>query len=263
MSTVLSHLEDGVLTLTLNRPEALNALNLAMIEDLRAATARAEHDEAVGAVVLRGGEHFMAGGDLKWFHSQLALPPAERQALFEQTIAAVHATTLQVRRMGKPVVASVSGAAAGFGLSLMLACDLAVAADNAYFTLAYCHIGLSPDGGATWFLPRAVGAKRAAEIALLGDRFDAAQAREWGLINRVVPAAELEAESAKLARRLAAGPRQALARTKALLQASSGNSLPEQLFAEQGNFAACSIHPDFAEGLGAFLEKRKPAFGQK
>jgi len=262
MSTVLSHLEDGVLTLTLNRPESLNALNLAMIEDLRAATAQAEHDASVGAVVIRGGEHFMAGGDLKWFHSQLALPPAERQALFEQTIAAVHATTLQVRRMGKPVIASVNGAAAGFGLSLMLACDLAVAAETAYFTLAYCHIALSPDGGATWFLPRAVGAKRAAEIALLGDRFDAAQAKDWGLINRVVPAAELEAETFKLARRLAAGPREALARTKALLQASSSNSLPEQLFAEQTSFAACSVHDDFAEGLGAFLEKRKPAFGR-
>lgn len=263
MSTVLSQLQDGVLTLTLNRPESLNALNLAMIDDLRAATARAEHDPAVGALVICGGEHFMAGGDLKWFHSQLDLPPAERQALFEQTIAAVHATTLQLRRMGKPVLASVSGAAAGFGLSLVLACDLALAADSAYFTLAYCHIGLSPDGGATWFLPRAVGAKRAAEIALLGDRFDAAQAQEWGLINRVVPAAELPAETAKLARRLAAGPRQALAHTKALLQASSGHSLAEQLFAEQGSFAACSVHPDFAEGLGAFLAKRKPVFGQE
>ncbi|HET7776905.1 MAG TPA: enoyl-CoA hydratase [Azospira sp.] len=260
MSTVLARVEDGVLTLTLNRPESLNALNLAMIADLKAATAQAELDDAVGAVIIRGGEHFMAGGDLKWFHSQLVLPPAERQPLFEQTIAAVHATTLQIRRMGKPVIASVNGAAAGFGLSLMLACDLAVAADTAYFTLAYCHIALSPDGGATWFLPRAVGAKRAAEIALLGDRFDAQQALNWGLLNRVVAAAELEGETAKLARRLAAGPREALARTKALLQASSSNSLPEQLFAEQANFAACAVNPDFAEGLGAFLEKRKPSF---
>ena len=260
MSTVLSHLEGGVLTLTLNRPEALNALNLAMIADLKAATAQAELDDAVRVVMIQGGEHFMAGGDLKWFHSQLVLLPEERQPLFEQTIAAVHATTLQLRRMGKPVVAAVSGAAAGFGLSLMLACDLAVAADSAYFTLAYCHIALSPDGGATWFLPRAVGAKRAAEIALLGDRFDARQALEWGLLNRVVPAADLAAESQKLARRLAAGPREALARTKALLQAASSNSLPEQLFAEQTSFAACAVNPDFAEGLGAFLEKRKPSF---
>lgn len=260
MSTVLSHLEGGVLTLTLNRPEALNALNLAMIADLKVATAQAELDDAVRVVVIQGGEHFMAGGDLKWFHSQLVLPPQERQPLFEQTIAAVHATTLQLKRMGKPVIASVSGAAAGFGLSLMLACDLAVAADSAYFTLAYCHIALSPDGGATWSLPRSVGAKRAAEIALLGDRFDARQALEWGLLNRMVPAADLATESTKLARRLAAGPREALARTKALLQASSTASLAEQLVAEQTNFAACAVHPDFAEGLNAFLEKRKPSF---
>lgn len=262
MSTVVSHLEDGVLTLTLNRPESLNALNLAMIADLKAATGAAELDDRVRAVVIRGGEHFMAGGDLKWFHSQLELPPAERQALFEQTIAAVHSSTLQIRRMGKPVIAAVNGAAAGFGLSLVLACDLAVAADSAYFTLAYCHIALSPDGGATWFLPRAVGAKRAAEIALLGDRFDARQALEWGLINRVVAAADLAAEADKLARRLARGPREALARTKALLQASSSQSLAEQLFAEQGSFAACAVNPDFGEGLAAFLEKRKPVFGQ-
>lgn len=260
-NTVESDLAEGVLTLTLNRPQQLNALNPDMIQGLREATARAELDDAVRVVVIRGaGDHFMAGGDLKWFRQQLDIPAMERRPLFERTIAAVHASTLQIRRMDKPVLASVRGAAAGFGLSLALACDLVVAADDAYFTLAYCHIGLSPDGGATWFLPRLVGARRAAEIALLGERFDAKQAAEWGLINRVVPAANLDAETAKLARRLAAGPGQAIARTKRLLQASSTRTLAEQLAAEQESFAACACTDDFAEGLAGFLEKRPPRF---
>lgn len=259
--TVESHLDAGVLILTLNRPQQLNALNLDMIHGLREATARAERDDEVRVVVIRGaGEHFMAGGDLKWFREQLEVPVLERQPMFENAIAAVHASILQIRRMGKPVIASVRGAAAGFGLSLALACDLVLAAEDAYFTLAYCHIGLSPDGGATWSLPRLAGAKRAAEIALLGDRFDARQAADWGLINRVVAVADLEAETQKLACRLAAGPREAVARTKRLLQLSSTHTLAEQLAAEQESFAACGCTGDFAEGLAGFFEKRPPRF---
>lgn len=260
-NTVESRLDEGVLTLTLNRPQQLNALDLDMIQGLHEAIVRAEQDDAVRVVVVRGaGEHFMAGGDLKWFRQQLEIPVAQRQPMFEQTIAAVHASTLRIRRMDKPVLASVRGAAAGFGLSLALACDLVLAAEDAYFTLAYRHIGLSPDGGATWFLPRLVGARRAAEIALLGERFDAGQAADWGLVNRVVPTAELDVETTKLARRLATGPREAVARTKRLLQASSTNSLAEQLAAEQENFAACACTEDFAEGLAGFFEKRQPQF---
>ena len=135
-----------------------------------------------------------------------------------------------------------------------------VAADNAYFTLAYCHIALSPDGGATWSLPRQVGLKQAMEIALLGDRFDATRARELGLINRLVPLAELSAETLKLAQRLAAGPAEALGRTKALINQSLDHSLPAQLLAEQRAFAACGAHADFSEGLAAFFEKRKGRF---
>lgn len=262
MSTVLYEVRDRVAHLTLNRPDSLNALNLAMIEDLRLATARAEVDPAVRSILVTGaGEHFMAGGDLKWFREQLALPPEERQPLFERTISDVHQTTLQLRRCGKPVVAAVRGAVAGFGLSLMLAADLALASEDAYFTLAYCNIALSPDGGATWSLPRAVGMKRAAEIALLGDRFDAAQALAWGLVNRVVPANALQHEATTLALRLARGPAEALASTKRLLDASLASTLAEQLHAEQRAFAACGVNPDFGEGLAAFFEKRRPHFG--
>lgn len=260
--TVDSRLDRGILTLTLNRPQQLNALDRDMIAGLDAATARAEMDDAVRVVVIRGaGEHFMAGGDLRWFRQQCEIPPAERRPLFEQTIAAVHASTLRIRRMGKPAVAAVRGAVAGFGLSLALACDLVLAAEDAYFTLAYRHVGLSPDGGATWFLPRLVGSRRAAEIALLGERFPAAQALEWGLINRVVAGEALDAEADDLARRLAGGPREALARTKRLLQASASNSLAEQLAVEQESFAACACSDDFPEGLAAFFEKRPPRFG--
>ncbi len=262
MTTVLYEVRDRVARLTLNRSESLNALNLAMIEDLRLATARAEVDPAVRAILVTGaGEHFMAGGDLKWFREQLALPSENRQPLFERTISDVHQTTLQLRRCGKPVVAAVRGAVAGFGLSLMLAADLVLAAESAYFTLAYCNIALSPDGGATWSLPRTVGMKRAAEIALLGDRFDARQALDWGLVNRVVPADELSVEAEKLAVRLARGPAEALASTKRLLNESLNNTLAEQLHAEQRAFASCGVNADFGEGLAAFFEKRRPQFG--
>jgi 2-(1,2-epoxy-1,2-dihydrophenyl)acetyl-CoA isomerase len=157
----------------------------------------------------------------------------------------------------------VQGAVAGFGLSLMIASDLALAADNAYFTLAYSNIALSPDGGATWSLPRQVGLKQAMEIALLGDRFDAVRAHELGLVNRVVPLAGLQAEALKLAQRLAAGPAEALARTKTLLNQSLETSLESQLVAEQRAFAACGAHPDFSEGLAAFFERRKPVYDKR
>lgn len=262
--TVLSRHADGVALLTLNRPTALNALDVAMIDDLRRAVLAALDDPQVGALVIAGaGDHFMAGGDLKWFHQQLHLDQADLHILFEDLIARVHATTLLLKEGGKPVVAAVRGAAAGFGLSLMMACDLAVAAEDAYFTLAYRHIGTSPDGGATWSLPRIVGAKRAAEIALLGDRFGAAQALDWGLVNRVVAKDAVQDEALALAKRLADGPRQALANTRALLHQSLTASLPEQLAREQASFASCAATPDFAEGLAAFLEKRPARFGSR
>lgn len=261
MSAVLYEVHDAVATLTLNRPEALNALDLAMIEALAETSARAAYDPAVRAVVLCGaGEHFMAGGDLKWFRAQLGQPPAERQARFARQINAVHDSIERLKTMEKPVLASVQGAVAGIGLSMMMAADLALAADDAYFTLAYCKIGLTPDGGASWSLPRLVGLRRAMEIALLGDRFDAARALEIGLVNRVVPRAELAKETAKLAARLAAGPTLALARTKALLNQSLTTPLSAQLTAEQKAFATSGAEPDFAEGLAGFFEKRAAAF---
>lgn len=258
---VLTSTEGGVRTITMNRPKALNALNRDLTLGLRDAVFAAEQDAAVRCVVVRGGEHFMAGGDLKWFHENLSQHPGpEIKVKFEGFIQEVHAMIVSLRRMPKPVLASVSGAAAGFGLSLVMACDLAIAADNSYYTLAYSLIGVSPDGGSTFALPRLVGAKKAAEIALLADRFDAATAERLGLVNRVVPAAQLEAETAKLAQRLAAGPTAVYGRTKALLQRSLDHSLETQLQREAESFAQCATEPDFAEGIRAFVEKRKPSF---
>jgi 2-(1,2-epoxy-1,2-dihydrophenyl)acetyl-CoA isomerase len=145
-------------------------------------------------------------------------------------------------------------------MSLMLACDLVVVAEDCVFTMAYANLGTSPDGSSTYSLPRVVGLKRAMELALLAERFDAARAYELGLVNRVVPAAELEAETMKLARRLAAGPTRAYAHTKALLNRSLQSAYEEQLQAELESFGDCVANPDFVEGVHAFVEKRKPAF---
>ena len=160
--------------------------------------------------------------------------------------------------MPKPVVAAVQGAAAGFGLSLVLAADLALAAEDAVFTSGYIHLGTSPDGGMTATLARVVGLKQAAELMLLGDRFDARRALELGLVNRVVPADALAAEAAALAERLAAGPTHAYGRTKALLQATLGDAFDAQLRRETESFAACAATEDFAEGCGPFSKSAGP-----
>jgi 2-(1,2-epoxy-1,2-dihydrophenyl)acetyl-CoA isomerase len=256
---VLLAREGGVATITLNRPQALNALDHDLTVGLRDGVLAAEHDPSVRCVVLRGGEHFIAGGDLKWFRTLVEdRSSAENRIRFEALIHEVHTVILALRRMPKPVVASVRGAVAGFGMSLMMACDLALAADNAYFTLAYTLIGTSPDGGSTFALPRIVGQKKAMEIALLGERFDAATAERLGLVNHVVPKEKLEAETAKLALRLANGPTAVYARTKALLNGSLNASLESQLQREAEAFAQSASEPDFREGLAAFIEKRKP-----
>ncbi len=259
--TILLEVSEGVATVTLNRPEVLNALSDDMVAALVEVMTRVEADPAARCVVLRGaGDHFMAGGDVKGFHGRLAETPAERSAHFRAKIHKLHPAIVAMRRMPKPVVASLRGAAAGFGLSLALATDLAIAAEDAYFTLAYCLIGTSPDGGSSFHLPRIVGLRKAMEIALLGERFNAETAQRLGLVNWVVPSDELEAETAKLAARLARGPGHALAETKALLNASFDNALEAQLALEVESFASCAATQDFAEGVTAFVEKRSAQF---
>jgi 2-(1,2-epoxy-1,2-dihydrophenyl)acetyl-CoA isomerase len=260
--TVLLDIADGVATLTLNRPEALNALSEEMMADFAEGVRVLEQRQDFGVVVIAGaGEHFMAGGDLKDFSLHLHRSPEARLAVFRAMIERhINPSVEILQRLPQPVIARVRGACAGFGLSLMLGCDLAVAADNAKFTTAYSAIALSGDGGASYFLPRIVGRRKAAELLLLADRFDAAEAQRLGLINRVVPVADLDAEVARLVARLNGGPRHAYAEIKRLLADSHDCRLETQLQSEAEAFARCAATGDFAEGVTAFLDKRKPGF---
>ena len=261
MPSVVVERHEGVFEIILNRPEILNAVNRETIAALATAVAEAAEDRAARAVLLRGaGKHFCAGGDITMFAELIRLSPAERLKVLYQIVDALHPLLIRMRHMPKPVVAAVQGAAAGFGLSLVLAADLALAAADAVFTSGYIHLGTSPDGGMTATLPHIVGLKHAAELMLLGDRFDAERALALGLVNRVVSADALDTEAEALAARLAAGPTLAYARTKGLLQATMGDGFDAQLRRETESFAACAATEDFAEGVRAFLEKRGPVF---
>ena len=261
MPSVVVERHGGVHEIILNRPEILNAVNRETIAALAAAVSEAAEDRATRAVLLRGaGTHFCAGGDITMFAELIGLAPAERQAALYRIVDALHPLLIRMRHMPKPIVAAVQGAAAGFGLSLVLAADLALAAEDAVFASGYIHLGTSPDGGMTAMLPHIVGLKQATELMLLGDRVDAQRALALGLVNRVVPAGALDAEAATLAARLAAGPTHAYGRTKGLLQATVGDAFDAQLRRETESFAACAATEDFAEGVRAFLEKRRPVF---
>ncbi len=258
---VLAEVRDGIGWITLNRPEELNTLSPDMGRLLFETTASFERDPAVRAVVIRGnGRHFMAGGNIKSFDEELRTNREAHVRGFEARVVSAHQTIYQIRRMAKPVLASIHGAVAGFGVSLLLAADLAIASDDALFTLAYRHIGFSTDGGASYFLPRVVGERRALEIGLLGDRYDARQAHEFGLLNWVVPRVELEERTLHLARRLADGPTVALGHIKRLMRTSLDNSWDEQSHREAEAMAEAVRTEDHAEGLRAFLEKRQPQF---
>lgn len=259
---VLLDIRDNVAWVTFNRPEARNAISMEMRESLVGIFADLERDPSVRCVVMRGaGEAFLAGGDVKaMYEVNRSNTPEER---YKKRIHGMHFTDYRIealRRMPKPVIASVHGACAGAGVSLVGASDLAIAAEGTRFTVAFSKIGLSPDGGSSYFLPRMMGMKHALELTLLSDMFDAAKAKELGLINWVVPADKLAEETEKLARRLASGATKAYGNIKRLFNASLNNTLEQQLRAETQSFAECSMTEDHVEGVAAFVEKRKPTF---
>lgn len=257
---VLSSIEEGVGTITLNRPEALNTFSLGMGEELLRVLAELGADDTVRAIVLRGaGKVFSAGGDIRAMMDHVRKGD-DRAAYFRAPLAAFGKTVLAVRNTPKPVLAAVHGAVAGVAFNIMLACDLKLATDTTRFTQAFIRLGLSPDGGGTWLLPRLVGYARACELALLPTELDASTAREWGLVNWVVPETDFEDEVRRIAARLAAAPRAATARAKSLLAGAYEHGLAEQVEAERLAQVENAASPDFDEGLTAFLEKRPPRF---
>jgi 2-(1,2-epoxy-1,2-dihydrophenyl)acetyl-CoA isomerase len=246
--------EGALVRLTLNRPDALNALDVPMARALALVAGELAADPSVRCVVLQGaGRGFCAGGDLLKMK-------ADPVPVAGELIAALHSAIVSLCGMRAPLLASAHGVVAGAGMSLLLACDLAVAAEGTRFNLAYVNIGASCDGSSSWSLPRVVGLRKALEIAMLGETLDAAEALRLGLVNRVVPAADLEAQTRGLAQRLADGPTQALGEIKRLLRDSLQTGLRPQLDAEAAAFLRCAATLDFDAGLDAFVAKRTPQY---
>lgn len=248
---------DGVATLRFERPEVLNAIDLATARAFRAAVETVTTDPSVRCIVLAGaGRAFVAGGDLAAFGADLDAAASVVHGLLD----ALHPALKALRRAPAPVVAMVQGAAAGAGFSLVLAADVVVAAQSAVFQIAYDKVGASPDCGGTWFLERKVGRTCAFELMLTGRRLSAADALALGIVTEVVADGDLEARGHALAAAIAGGPTLAFGRFKALIDAAPNRSLDDHLEAERAAFVAATTTFDFREGVTAFLAKRRPVF---
>jgi 2-(1,2-epoxy-1,2-dihydrophenyl)acetyl-CoA isomerase len=260
MSAVEVTREGPAARLTLNRPDALNAWNEELGGELAAAVKELGEDPEVRAVLITGaGRAFSSGADLKEQRSgDDGLPD-----LSERLKSVYHPIIIGIREMPKPVIAAVNGPAVGIGCSLALVSDIVIAAESSYLLLAFVNIGLVPDGGSTAAIPAKAGYARAAELLMLGERLPAAQALEWGLINRVVPDDQLEAEASALLERMANGPTLSYAGTKKLLNRQAYANLHEQLDAEADQQGEQGRSADFMEGVLAFLQKRPPNFTGK
>ena len=253
MAEVETSRDGGVLTITLNRPDVLNAFNAAMHRALQAAFKEARDDEVRAVVVTGAGRGFCVGQDLTEFREAAGDIGGRLRASY-------HPTILGLRGLEKPVVAAVNGAAAGAGVSLALACDLRVAADSATFVPAFINIGLIPDSGCSYFATRLLGYARALEWLATGRRLTAAEAHAWGLVSEVVEADALSSRAAALAAELAALPTRGIALTKRLLDHAQTATLEEQLEREAQLQTVATQTEDFREGVAAFLEKRPPDF---
>jgi len=259
--TIETSLESGVFTLTLNRPNSLNSFNQQMHAEIREAMQEVKDDPGVRCLLLTGkGRGFCAGQDL----GDRAVSGDEAPPDLGESVEKNYNPLIRsIMNLPKPVVCAVNGVAAGAGASLALACDIVLAAKSASFIQVFCKIGLVPDSGGTWNLPRAVGLPRAKGLALLGDKLPAEKAEAWGMIWRCVEDDELMDEARKLATHLASQPTRGLGRTKLLLNASTARGLDAELEQERDAMQELGRSADYAEGVAAFMEKRPPVFEGK
>jgi|SRR5215207_4714024 len=256
-SPILTQQHGNLLEITLNRPDVYNALNLDMMKMLGETLSSAAADPSIKAVVLTGqGKAFCAGGDLKW----ISLQTENAGTVLYRLAPQFHLSITEIRRMGKPVVAAINGAAAGGGFSLALACDFRVMGQSAVLRQAYTSSGLSIDGGGSFSLPRLVGLARAMEIMAFDDPISSAQALAWGLVTKVVPDEKVLAEAFSMLNALTKTALHSFAWSKRLMNESFQNTLETQLELERQGISDCAAHPDGQEGIKAFVEKRKPSF---
>jgi 2-(1,2-epoxy-1,2-dihydrophenyl)acetyl-CoA isomerase len=256
-TTLLFDVQEGIAQITLNRPEALNSINLDMARDLMYAVLRCDEDPKIRAVVIHGaGSQFCAGGDLKAFVAQKEHLPY----YLKEVTTYLHAAVSRLMRMDPPVVAAVHGYAVGAGMSLAIACDIVISAQSARFNMAYTRIGLTPDGSSTYFLPRIVGLRRALELTLTNRMLSAQEAFEWGIVTKVVKDEEVLTQAQAFAKQLAAGAPKALGAAKRLLHRGWTETLETQMEHESQTIAAMAHTSDTHEGIAAFLEKRAPKY---
>lgn len=258
--TILFEVTDGIARLTLNRPQRLNSFNAEMHEELRSALSAVAASSARVLVITGAGRAFCAGQDLG---DRTVAAGGASADLGESIERNYKPLVLALRRLPLPVVAAVNGVAAGAGANLALACDLVVAARSASFVQAFSRIGLVPDSGGTWLLPRLAGHARAMGLAMLGERLPAEQAADWGLIWRCIDDEDFRGEVDTIARQLACAPTRALARTKQAMQEGWGRTLEQQLDVERDCQRELGFSADYAEGVAAFIEKREPGFTGK
>jgi 2-(1,2-epoxy-1,2-dihydrophenyl)acetyl-CoA isomerase len=250
---------DAVCVLTLNRPESLNALTLGMAQRFQAAVKEAVAGGARAIVLTGAGRAFCAGGDLREMQ-KLAAAEGRIEAFFDEPLRVLNECLLSIRKTPLPFIAAVNGAASGGGCNLALSCDLVIAGESARFNQAFIKIGLSPDCGGTFILPRLVGWRRATELLMTGEVVDAGRAFEMGMINRVVADAELMNQALAFAEKLASAPTASIGRIKQLLEASAINDFEGQLELERKAQIQSGLTQDFKEGVAAFIEKRPPRF---
>lgn len=262
LETVLYSLENSIATIQMNRPDALNALSLQLGKDLAAAVRQAVADDARAVILTGSGRAFCSGGDLREMRA-MGESEGSIEAFLDEPLKALHEVIALIRETPIPFIAAVNGVCAGAGTNFALACDMILASDDASFNEAFVRIGLSPDCGGSFFLPRAVGEKLAAEMLMTGSTVSAQRAAEIGMINRVVPLVELMSEANSLAGKLAAGPTAAIGRVKKMLNATFSNDLTAQLKLEADCQVESGQSPDFKEGVSAFFEKRAPRFTGK